>query len=147
MEKNAKNAAFFYKEQKRTQVRCVLLKRTDAQPWVPCAATTVVATGVVDIVGQKYPINSAMLNSKSSPLPNHLGCQIIFDGKSFPLPNTKSSPLQNHLWCQIIPNAKSSPLPNAKSFPMPSHLCCQKPNHLLCQMPNHLQWQNNSDAK
>ena len=29
-----KNVPFFYKELKRTQERCVLLKRTDAQPWV-----------------------------------------------------------------------------------------------------------------
>ena len=26
------NTAFFYKERKRTQERCILLKRTDAQP-------------------------------------------------------------------------------------------------------------------
>ena len=38
MEKNAKNATFFYKEWKRTQERCVLLKRTDAQP---CMYSTV----------------------------------------------------------------------------------------------------------
>ena len=31
-EKNAKNAAFFYKERKGMQERCVLLKRMDAQP-------------------------------------------------------------------------------------------------------------------
>ena len=31
--KNGKNGAFFYKEQKRTEERNILLKRTDAQPW------------------------------------------------------------------------------------------------------------------
>ena len=31
--KERKEPAFFYKESKRTQERCVLLKRTYAQPW------------------------------------------------------------------------------------------------------------------
>ena len=31
MQKNAKNATFFYKERKRTQERCILLKRMFAQ--------------------------------------------------------------------------------------------------------------------
>ena len=54
MEKNAKNAAFFYKERKRTQDCCVLLKRTDAQPllcvsvvcWV-CSVLCVLCVSVV----------------------------------------------------------------------------------------------------
>ena len=31
--KERKNVAFFWEERKRTQERCVLLKRTFAQPW------------------------------------------------------------------------------------------------------------------
>ena len=34
--KNAKNAALFYKESKRTLERCILFKRTHAQPWIYC---------------------------------------------------------------------------------------------------------------
>ena len=33
MEKNAKNETFSYKELKRTQESCILLKRMFAQPW------------------------------------------------------------------------------------------------------------------
>ena len=38
--KNAKNASFFSKERIRTQERCVLLKRTSAQPWYLPEAST-----------------------------------------------------------------------------------------------------------
>ena len=52
--KNAKNVLFFYKERKRTQERCILLKRTDAQPWINGVFNNIY--GALEVVNKVHKI-------------------------------------------------------------------------------------------